>query len=165
MTSLSEIQRNILIALNNRNYPMKPISNSQLTELEIRIGKDTLACNINYLQDQGLIKDGAIQLSGTGKFVYILPKMALTSKGFDYINEDSIGNELNSVTIKIHQDTINKIESMIHDASISDAEKTTLIRYIKEKGVESVIGKCIDILISNTGSFTKLLSDLAKSIM
>lgn len=165
MTSLSEIQRDILMALNNRDYPMKPISNSQLTELEIRIGEDELAYNINYLQNQGLIKDGAIEFLGVGKFGYILPKMAHTSKGFNYINEDSIGNELNSVTIKIHQDTINKLESMIRDASISDAEKTTLMHYIKEKGVESVIGKCIDILISNTGSVTKLLSDLAKSIM
>ncbi|WP_338885166.1 hypothetical protein [Xenorhabdus sp. TH1] len=128
------------------------------------MGWDQLAADTNYLMRIGLVEPKAVVFGIDGHYVFNTNCMALTAKGFDYANVDTIGSELNAVTIKIHKNTIEQIETIIMSANLPESEKKTLLQLVKEKGAESVVGKCVDTLFANAGAATQVLSELAKSV-
>ncbi|MBD2815953.1 hypothetical protein ID850_14535 [Xenorhabdus sp. Flor] len=165
MTALAERQDMIIRAMNDREYLMSPISPENFQYLIDELGEEKLAKDINYLQSIGLVQLGAVGIGTTDDepYSFNLNKMALTAAGVDYANMDTIGNKINTVTIKIHQNTLEQFESIIMSANLPESEKKTLLQLVKEKGAESVVGKCVDTLFANAGTVSQVLSELAKS--
>lgn len=163
MATLKERHEMIIRALNDPDRPMSAISGDKLQFLGDTIGWDQLASDTKYLIAAGLVDRDAIRFGIDGGYVFMGDCMALTAKGFDYANIDTVGSDVNAVTIKIHKNTIEQIESIINAINIPESEKKTLMQLVKEKGAESVVSKCVDILFSNAGAATHVLSELAKS--
>ncbi|WP_334467946.1 hypothetical protein [Arsenophonus sp. PmNCSU2021_1] len=163
MTPIKERHLMLIRELNNPDSPMQPISTEKFDFLEEKIGTNQLALDLNYLIEIGLVKKGAVVLGHNNYSLFYVEHMALTAKGFDYANTDTIGSELNAVTIKIHKNTLEQIETIIRSANLAEPEKQTLLKLVKEKGAESVVGKCVDTLFANAGTVTQVLSELAKS--
>ncbi|MBE8598091.1 hypothetical protein [Xenorhabdus sp. BG5] len=165
MAELSERQDMIIRTMNDREYLMTPISAEKFQFLIDELGEEKLAKDINYLQSIGLVQLGAVGIGATDDepYSFNLNKMALTAAGVDYANMDTIGNKVNVVTIKIHKNTLEQIEAIISSANLPESEKKTLLQLVKEKGAESVVGKCVDTLFANAGVATQVLSELAKS--
>ncbi|WP_237388021.1 hypothetical protein [Xenorhabdus sp. Sc-CR9] len=166
MTTLSERQDMIIRTMNDREHLMRPISTEKFQYLIDELGEEKLAEDINYLQSIGLVQLGAVGIGTTDDepYSFNLHKMALTAAGVDYANMDTIGNKINTVTIKIHKNTLEQIESIIMAANLPESEKKTLLQLVKEKGAEKVVGKCVDTLFANAGAATQVLSELAKSV-
>ncbi|MDR5616892.1 hypothetical protein [Arsenophonus sp.] len=164
MTALKERHLMIIRALNNPDRPMQPITREQLNALADKLGLEQLAADTSYLIKIGLIEPNAASFSIDRQPFFNIGCMALTAKGFDYANTDTIGSELNAVTIKIHKNTLEQLETIINNVNLPQSEKKTLLKLIKEKGAESVVGKCVDTLFANAGAITQILSELAKSI-
>lgn len=163
MTTLKERYQMIIRALNNPDKPLQPISNEKFEFLKEMIGTDQLALDVNYLIEIGLIKKDAVVFGCEGHCFFSPHLMALTAKGYDYANIDTIGNDLNAVTIKIHKNTLEHIETIINKANLPESEKKTLLKLVKEKGAEAIVGKCVDTLFANASVVTQVLSELAKS--
>ncbi|MBC8946921.1 hypothetical protein [Xenorhabdus indica] len=165
MTELLERQDMIIRTMNDRDHLMRPISAEKFQYLINELGEEKLAEDINYLQSIGLVQLGAVGIGTTDDELYSFNphKMALTAAGVDYANMDTIGNKINTVTIKIHQNTLEQLEAIIKSANLPESEKKTLLQLVKEKGAESVVGKCVDTLFANAGTVSQVLSELAKS--
>ncbi len=164
MTAIKERHLMIIRALNNPNRPMEPINREQLNTLADKLGWEQLAADTSYLMKIGLIEPKAVSFSIDRQPFFNIDYMALTAKGFDYANTDTIGSEVNAVTIKIHKNTLEQLETIINNTNLPQSEKKTLLKLLKEKGAESVVGKCVDTLFANAGVVTQILSELAKSI-
>ncbi|WP_340611896.1 hypothetical protein [Xenorhabdus bharatensis] len=165
MATLKERHLMIIRALNNPDRPLQPISDEKLNLLGDMLGWDQMADDTRYLMNIGLINPDAVGFSFDGRYTFRTDFMALTAKGFDYANVDTIGSELNAVTIKIHKNTLEQIETIIMSANLPESEKKTLLQLLKEKGAESVVGKCVDTLFANAGTVSQVLSELAKSVL
>lgn len=165
MNLMSERQKMILRALNNTDYLMSPISHDDLIRLCKELGEEVFARDLKYLEQIGLVQQGAVTFGANGHVVFNSSKIALTAKGVDYVNIDTIGSELDAVTIKIDKHTLEQIESIINAANLPETEKITLLKMVKEKGAEKVVSKCIDVLFSNAGSAAMVLSELAKRVL
>lgn len=163
MTLIKERHQMIIRALNNPNKPLQPISSNEFDCLLEEIGEDQFVQDLLYLIDIGLVNKDAGHLNLSGNFCYSSHHMALTAKGYDYANMDTIGNELNAITIKIHKNTLDQIETIIKSANLPESEKRTLLKLVKEKGAEAIVGKCVDTLFANASVVTQVLSELAKS--
>ncbi|WP_047681000.1 MULTISPECIES: hypothetical protein [Xenorhabdus] len=158
MTMLKERQHMIIRAMNDQDHLMQPISKEKLQFLGEAFGWDQLADDINYLIKIGLVNHDAIHFDD-GSYGFNPDAMALTAAGVEYVNMDTIDDE---ITIKIHKNTLEKIETIINRANLPNAEKKEILQLVKEKGVEVVIGKCVDILFVNTSLATAVLSELTK---
>ncbi len=149
--------------LNIPDRPMQPISREKFEFLRKTLGENQLAIDLDYLISIGLVKKGAVVLGQNNNSLFYPHLMALTAKGYDYANIDTIGNDLNAVTIKIHKNTLEHIETIIKLANLPESEKKILLKLVKEKGAEAIVGKCVDTLFTNIGAVTQVLSELAKS--
>ncbi|MBD2814237.1 hypothetical protein ID850_05530 [Xenorhabdus sp. Flor] len=163
MTMLKERQHMIIRAMNDQNHLMQPISKEKLQFLGEAFGWDQLADDINYLIKVGLINHDAIHFNDDGGYGFNPDAMALTAAGIKYVNMDTIDDEINSITIKIHKNILEKFETIINGANLPDAEKQQILQLVKDNGVEAVVGKCVDILFVNSNLATAVLSELTKN--
>ncbi|MEX0447458.1 hypothetical protein [Xenorhabdus sp. SGI246] len=162
MTMLKERQNMIIRAMNDQNHLMQPISKEKFQFLGEAFGWDQLADDINYLIKVGLINHKAIYFDDDGSYGFNPDAMALTAAGVEYVNMDTIDDEINFMTIKVHKNTLEKIETIINRANFPNAEKQEILQLVKEKGIEAVVSKCVDILFVNTSLATAVLSELTK---
>lgn len=77
-----------------------------------------MAADTRYLIKIGLIEPKAVSFSIDGQHLFNIDCMVLTAKGFDYANNDTIGSELNAVTIKIHKNTLEQLETIINNVNL-----------------------------------------------
>ncbi|WP_426576859.1 hypothetical protein ACP179_21570 [Xenorhabdus stockiae] len=162
MTMLKERQHMIVRAMNDKNHVMKPISKEKLQFLGEAFGWDQLADDINYLVKVGLVNHFAIHFDDNGGYGFNPDSMALTAAGVDYANMDTIDDEMKSFTIKVHKNTLEQIETVIKTANIPDNEKKVILAFIREQGIETVLGKCLDTLLTKVDLATPLFSEVAK---
>ncbi|MCC8367399.1 hypothetical protein J8V57_14160 [Xenorhabdus sp. PB61.4] len=162
MTMLKERQHMIVRAMNDKNHVMKPISKEKLQFLGEAFGWDQLADDINYLVKVGLVNHFAIHFDDNGGYGFNPDSMALTAAGVDYANMDTIDDEMKSFTIKVHKNTLEQIETVIKTANIPDNEKKVILEFIREQGIETVLGKCLDTLLTKVDLATPLFSEVAK---
>ncbi|UFK93508.1 hypothetical protein [Providencia rettgeri] len=163
MATLLERHDMIIRMMNDRERLMQPISEEKFQELGETLGWDQLANDVRYLISVGLINYDAIRFGVDGGYGFNQAYMALTAAGVDYANMDTIGNQINTVTIKIHQNTIDNLEAMISSANIPDEDKKSLLSLVKEKGSEAVVGKLVDTVFANAGIAAALFMEAAKS--
>ncbi|MCC8380764.1 MULTISPECIES: hypothetical protein [unclassified Xenorhabdus] len=161
MTMLKERQHMIVRAMNDKNHVMKPISKEKLQFLGEAFGWDQLADDINYLVKVGLVNHFAIHFDDNGGYGFNPDSMALTAAGVDYANMDTIDDEMKSFTIKVHKNTLEQIETVIKTANIPDNEKKVILEFIREQGIETVLGKCIDTLLTKVDLAMPLFSEVA----
>ncbi|EMC8779594.1 TPA: hypothetical protein U2M54_001103 [Providencia rettgeri] len=163
MATLLERHNMIIRMMNDREKLMQPISDEVFQELVDKLGMDQLANDVRYLVNIGLINYDAIRFGIDGGYGFNTGSMSLTAAGVDYANMDTIGNQINTVTIKIHQNTIDNLEAMIRSANIPDEDKKSLLSLVKEKGSEAVVGKLVDTVFANAGIAAALFMEAAKS--
>lgn len=163
MATLLERHEMIIRMMNDRERLMQPISDEKFQELVDKLGMDQLANDVGYLVNIGLINHNAIRFGIGGGYGFNTGSMSLTAAGVDYANMDTVGNQINTVTIKIHQNTIDNLETMIRSANIPEEDKKSLLSLVREKGSEAVVGKLVDTVFANAGIAAALFMEAAKS--
>ncbi|MBG6243539.1 MAG: hypothetical protein EKE20_17875 [Candidatus Symbiopectobacterium sp. Dall1.0] len=142
---------------------MAPISSKKFDELTEKYGKETLAHDLKFLCDRGLVHPSAVVFGTDGGKTFNIGRIALTADGVDFANADSIGNELRVTTIKIHDSTLKNIENIIKSAELSNKQKASLLSLVKDKGAEAVVGKCVEMVFANAGLATAALKEALAS--
>lgn len=152
----------IISAMNNPEYLMTPISQEKLDKLIDELGELKLGLDLKYLSDIGLVSPDWGGFSVSNNVFFNIRGMSLTQKGVDYANDNTIGSQLSAVTIQIHKNTLEQLETIIQSADISDNDKKNLLQILKEKGSETLVGKCVDTLFSNAGLVAATLTETIK---
>ncbi|PHM45771.1 hypothetical protein Xmau_00159 [Xenorhabdus mauleonii] len=165
MTMLKQRQLMIIRALNDQNHQMRPISEEKFRFLGDTFGRDQLADDINYLIKIGLVNHDAMHFDIDGGYGFNLGAMVLTAAGVDYANMDEIDHEIDSITIKIHKNIFEQLETVINETNLSDVEKKKILHLIKEQGIESIVGQCVDTVFSNAKLAAPVLSEVAKKVL
>ncbi|WP_392562485.1 hypothetical protein RHO12_03115 [Orbus sturtevantii] len=88
--------------------------------------------NVWYLYSHGLIEQAVTFYSDDG-YSFNKAKLKITRDGIDFIrNDGGLKAILNITTIKIHDDTIEKLTEIINKSQLSEAEKKTFVGKLKE---------------------------------
>ncbi len=96
----------------------------------------TVAANLHYLQEHGLIKFRG-QMGSSGDLIY--QGGSITAKGMDFLADDGgLSAVLGVVTIKLHDDTIKAlIEQRILTSDLPEPQKKRLIDRLRELRAET----------------------------
>ena len=123
-----KLQFEILIYLKS-HYPKK-LSHKNWIPLQELASETHLIGNMIYLEEHGLIVSGIVV--GREQHQISVMNLRITAKGLDFIEKDGgLGALLNIVTVKIHEDTLAKIETFIALSSLSQTDKTGLLAQLK----------------------------------
>ncbi|HHR6499808.1 TPA: hypothetical protein ACS8CD_000296 [Providencia alcalifaciens] len=161
---LPERQKMLIHDLNDRDYLMRPISSEKFQEIRLRYSDDNkLAGDLQFLMDRGLVHQDSVIISIDGFITFNTGIIGLTADGVDFTNQDSIGNEVKAVTVKIHDSTIKSIQQIIESSDLSKEEKAKITTIIKEKGAEAFVGKCVDTVFANAGLAAIAMKEAIKS--
>jgi len=144
------VQRVLLLAL----YESSPegISNSENDQFELAFGGiSNYVANLRYLSEHGLL---VCKIDRYFHGYEITPDlMTITNKGIDFIrNDGGLSAILNVVNVRLHSDTINKLESIIGSSSAPEEEKATLIstlRKLPEDAIKHLNLKLLDVGVSH----------------
>ncbi len=112
-------QRKILLHL-RAIYPER----TQLVQT-LEMDREEMVRNLTYLQEHGLV-DGGVRWSAHG---YSLTYQSLTAKGVDFLEDDGgLSAILNTVTIRMHADTIRDLIAVRIDATDLPPERKSAIK-------------------------------------
>jgi len=144
------VQRDLLLAL----YESSPegISSTESNNFENSFGGvANYVANLRYLAEHGLL---ACKIDRYSHGYEITPElMKITNKGIDFIrNDGGLGAILNVVNVRLHSDTINKLESIISSSNAPEEEKSTLIstlRKLPEDAIKHLNLKLLDVGVSH----------------
>lgn len=147
------IQHDLLMAL----YESSPegITPQQSAELEARFGGLlNYVTNLNYLVGHGLIN---CRIDRYSHGYEVTPElMKITCKGIDFVrNDGGLGAILNVVNVRLHSDTINKLESIIGASSVPEEDKASLIstlRKLPEDAIKHLNLKLLDVGLAHLPS-------------
>ncbi|QHJ84422.1 MAG: hypothetical protein [Bacteriophage sp.] len=140
------VQRDLLLAL----YESSPdgINHSESEQFESAFGGiSNYVANLRYLAEHGLLVS---RIDHYSHGYEITPElMKITSKGIDFIrNDGGLGAILNVVNIRLHSDTINKLEAIIGASNVPEEEKETMIstlRKLPEDAIKHLNLKLLDV--------------------
>ena len=146
MKSDKEVQIEILKKLKEN-----PTKAYEINDLLYIGDSETIIRNIEYLYGHKLLTIGQVSSYG-GLSIPISIK--ITSSGIDAIDpEYGLGEIINTVTVKFHQDTIRELLiNKINGENIPDNEKYKIIEYIKtipKTATNKVIEELVIYLIKN----------------
>lgn len=121
--------------------------------------EQTVAANLIYLQEHGLVKIRG-QLASDGGLVY--QGGSITAKGMDFLADDGgLSAILGVVTIKLHDDTIKAlIEQRILASNLPDPEKKRLIDRLQELSAETtkhLVLKLVDLGLEKSQDAIELI--------
>ena len=129
-----------------------------------------LYSNLWYLYQHGLIEDFHVKtraLCDDITDLILIDKIRITTKGVDFIRDDGgLSAILNVTTIKIHNETLEKLEDIIKQSSLTEAEKKTYIGKLKELPVDAtkhLVLKLLDLGLSRASDVTQLISSYFQS--
>lgn len=130
-------QNELLLAL-YENFP-NYISDEQYSYfVDVFGGEDNLCVNLWYLHNHGLI-DKAVYFSADGLMSINLGGLKITRNGIDFIRDDGgLSAILNVMTIKIHNETIEKLSEIINKSDLTTAEKTSFVGKLKELPADAI---------------------------
>lgn len=131
-------------------YPNSP-TQTDLKPFSQKFGsRRILVANILYLAGHGLIETKASNEIGAGGAVDIEESATkITSKGIDFVrNDGGLGAILNVVNVRLHSDTINKLEAIIGASGVAtEEEKSAMIstlRKLPEDAIKHLNLKLLD---------------------
>lgn len=141
------VQRDLLMALYEAAPEGIPLQINQSFEQRFG-GLHNYIANLRYLEGHSLLTCRIDQYIG-GNYEIVYDQMAITSKGIDFIrNDGGLGAILNVVNVRLHSDTINKLESIISSSRLAtEAEKSAMIstlRKLPEDAIKHLNLKLLD---------------------
>ena len=147
MSNLFEqVRRDMLSTL--AKYPMQPLPESELDILYDKYDDEELLAAVRYLIAKGMIDPRAVYETNDG--VHIDPDcLTLTADGYDIATGDKLGYEISAVTVKLHSNTLQHLDSIIKSSNLKEEDKEKLLAELKEKGAEHILTRCIDLTLSN----------------
>lgn len=157
-----ELQMELLKILYNQAF--KPLTMKQYDSLVEKYGKDAVLENLYFLAKQKLIEGILIETLEDGSSL-IPDTIKITAKGIDFINPDSIGNDLNAITVKIHSSSLSQIENIIKNAGLTKPEQEKLLKRLKDKGLEHFVSNLVDVGFSHLPTAYTLLHNLAVNLV
>ena len=115
--------------------------------------------NAIYLHQHGLIVGEAFRHDPVG---LSLPDLMVISKeGLDYLSADGgLSAELGIVTVKIHDETIFRLESFIRQADLSSSQKNEFAHRLRElpaDAIKHMVLKLLDLGLANSSSALQLI--------
>ena len=152
------LQREVLVLLEESSP--NTISIKQQKNLVASAGsKDILFANLRYLEGHGLIASGLeVALDG---FYLNVAALKITSKGIDFLLEDGgLGTILNTVTVKIHDDSVARIEQFLAQSSLSPQDKTEFASRLKSLpavATEHFLLKILDLGLENAPEALRII--------
>lgn len=156
-----EIQSEFLLKL----YDLYPegATNELMNEfLEKFGGNNNLISNLLYLESHELIRAKLIEtFEGYG---YSAGLISITHKGIDFVRDDGgLSAILNVTTIKIYDETIDKLSELIKSSSLSESKKGTYLSKLKElpyDATKHLTLKTLDFVLSRPGDALQLIQKL-----
>ncbi|OTP82630.1 hypothetical protein [Gilliamella apicola] len=129
-----------------------------------------LYSNLWYLYQHGLIEDfqiASIPMNCDITDLILIEKIKITTKGIDFIRDDGgLSAIINVTTIKVHNETLDKLEDIINKSSLTPAEKATYLGKLKELPVDAtkhLVLKLLDLGLSRTPDVIQLISSYCQS--
>ena len=156
-----EIRKDLLSTL--AKYRLGPLPRDEHKRLQEKYDYDDLVFAVEYFIQEGIIPQNAL-FRMHGGAVLTRENLKLTSTGFNYATNDPIGNEINSITVKLHSNTLQQLESIINASNLTEENKKTLLMKLKEKGGEHFITKCIDFGFSNVTIASQMFLEYLKNM-
>ena len=156
-----EVRKDLLSTL--AKYRLSPLPPDEYKRLQEKYAEDDLISAVAYFIEEGMIPSNALDSDFSGPFL-IRSNLRLTSTGFNYATNDPIGNEINSITVKLHSNTLQQLESIINASNLTEENKKTLLMKLKEKGGEHFITKCIDFGFSNIKIASEMFLEYLKNM-
>lgn len=145
--SFEEVRRYMLSTL--AKYPMRPLPESELDILYDKYDEEELIAATRYLIAKRMINPDALREATDGAFI-VSDCLMLTADGYDIATGDALGYEISAVTVKLHSNTLQHLDSIIKASNLKEDEKQKLLAQLKEKGAEHILTRCIDLALSNT---------------
>ena len=131
-----KFQRKVLSAAAGA-YPHS-VHYEDFNELCDNYSEHFIAANLYYLQQHGLLEEGAIRISMDNHYSFSTPRC--THKGADFVADDGgLSAILGTVTVRLHEDTIRElIELRISQSDLPQKEKSEMISMIKKLPADSI---------------------------
>lgn len=128
-------------------------------------GEQSTAQSLIYLRESGLIETGinGLVIGASGEPFISLGAIKITAKGLDRISETKgLYTESQSVTIKIDQETMDGLESIINNLNLPMAEKETLLKKLKDHGAKELLSMAMKEAVTYGPLLGMALSSLAR---
>lgn len=159
-----EMQCRVLSFL-KKKYPLPGTDSAFLDELHSAVGggdHGNLTANILYLEEHGLLVSGLVYRGA--RFELSRSGMRITAKGLDFLEDDGgLSAVLNCVTVRVHDDTIARLESFLAQAPLPEAEKNHLRRRLQElpfDAIKHLLCKLLDLGLEQAPAALQLLQKL-----
>ena len=129
-----------------------------------------LYSNLWYLDQHGLIENFHLNTRAPYEDItdlILIERIKITTKGVDFICDDGgISAIINVTTIKIHNETLDKLEDINNISSLTPAEKATYLGKLKELPLDAtkhLLLKLLDLGLSRTPDVIQLISSYFQS--
>jgi predicted solute-binding protein len=157
--SFEEVRRYMLSTL--AKYPMRPLPKDEFDNLINKYEEAELVDAAKYLIKKGMLNPNAVSqtFDETSLSHHFLE---LTADGYDIATGDALGYEISAVTVKLHSNTLQQLDSIIKESNLKAEEKRKLLTQLKEKGAEYVLTRCIELLVSNAKAVGLVLAQYLK---
>lgn len=144
-------------------YRLNPLPSDEFESLEKKYDNIYLASAVEYFIKKGMIPQNALYSTPNGP-ILMRNNLKLTSTDFNYANNNPIGNEINLITVILHSNTLQQLESIINASNLTEENKKTLLMKLKENGGEYFITKCIDFGFSNVKIASEMFLEYLKNM-
>lgn len=132
--------------------------------------EQNLYSNLWYLHRHDLIEYSLISIDNFSSNIIGLiqeESIKITEKGVDFIRDDGgLSAILNVTTIKIHNETLEKLEDIIKQSSLTEVEKKSYLGKLKELPVDAtkhLVLKLLDLGLSRAPDVIQLISSYFQS--
>ena len=143
------------------------ISHSAWLAMQGQASERHLIANMFYLDEHGLIV--SCLTFGREQHQISLSSLRITAKGLDFLEKDGgLGAILNVVNVKIHEDTLAKLEAFIAQAPLTQKDKTGLIALLKQLpafAIEHLTHELMDLGLEQTKEALPLIQRYAGKVL
>jgi hypothetical protein len=158
-------KQNELLTILYDKFPDELLSEEYDALVDLFDNERNLYSNLWYLYQHGLIEDFHIKTRALYDDVtdlILIDKIRITTKGVDFIRDDGgLSAILNVTTIKIHNETLAKLEDIIKQSPLTEVEKETYLGKLKELPADATkhfVLKLLDLGLSRTHDVLQLIS-------
>lgn len=129
-TPATRLHRGLQLELLNALATAYPASIARLND-RVPADDDTIAANLLYLAEHGLVDSGIKMGRGLG---FAFTESRITAKGLDFLADDGgLSAILGTVTIKLHADTLRELlVARVTSSDLPAAEKKSVIDHLRQ---------------------------------
>lgn len=142
----------------------KPLTSKQYDSLVEKYGSDNVISNLEFLIKTGAI-EGEIVRDIESNAIVNTGSIVITAKGIDYLDPESIGNDFNAITIKIHSSSLAQIEEIIKNSGLTKQEQDKLLKRLKDKGLDHFVGNMVDVAFTSLPTAYALFKNLINNLV